>query len=751
MGRRRKVGGKAAGLESLISLNLRVPQTFVVSARARDHYGVPRRREKILPRLKRELTALSLASSCEVAVRSSAATEDGVQESLAGRYESHLHVRGVEGILEALRSVWTSGGDKSSERMDVLVQQMIEPAVAGASFSRNPVTGADEVVVEAVEGTSESFLQGGVTPRRWTIQSGTVSSDWDLLPTGILREIVETSRRVAQELRYPADLEWAYDGKTLWWLQVRPITSLRGLPIYSNRISREYLPGLVKPLVWSINVPMINGAWVDLFERVVGPLTIDPLSLAKQFHYRAYFSMSGMGELFRKLGLPEDALEQLLGLVPSAGRAPLGFRWKMLRHFPRLVRFAAMLMAFHRTVPRWEVRMRLRFAQAERELAGVGSLDEAVQWADMFLPLMRETSRKRIVSLLLHMAVGGLAGRAGDDSENEGALPAGVGEELLALYDPSASLRRIANALEDLPTEAREALRAGMVIELPNDKVWRTVQAELQRFMERFGHVSESGNDFSAPCWEENPASVLRLALQSSSKSGDDATTAEAGPSSRRRRRWSRRLGVRRVDRERIGLVASRGFHLLRLWSLRCGGLLLQRGWVSAEEDIFLLSMDELRGIVDGRCPADETKALVEGRKTEMGKAEELSLPDTVLGDDVPEVRSGVSENDGTFRGIGTSRGIFEGDAQVIRSMKEFEQFRDGRVLVIPYSDIAWSPLFARAGAIIAEAGGLLSHSSIAAREAGIPAVVSVSGACTKLEGKRVFVNGRDGTIRIVE
>ena len=63
---------------------------------------------------------------------------------------------------------------------------------------------------------------------------------------------------------------------------------------------------------------------------------------------------------------------------------------------------------------------------------------------------------------------------------------------------------------------------------------------------------------------------------------------------------------------------------------------------------------------------------------------------------------------------------------------------------------MAWTPLFAKAGAVIAEAGGILSHSSIVAREYGIPCVVSVNGACNVPEDSEVIVDGYQGTILIV-
>jgi pyruvate,water dikinase len=72
---------------------------------------------------------------------------------------------------------------------------------------------------------------------------------------------------------------------------------------------------------------------------------------------------------------------------------------------------------------------------------------------------------------------------------------------------------------------------------------------------------------------------------------------------------------------------------------------------------------------------------------------------------------------------------------------------QEGDVLVIPYSDVSWTPLFAKAGAVVAEAGGILSHSSIIAREYGIPAVVAVPGACQLADGTQLTVDGNNGQV----
>jgi phosphohistidine swiveling domain-containing protein len=758
--RRRAVGGKTAGLSSLERMGLAVPRTLVCSARAQARYRRGGGQRRFLAGLRNELVE-HLDSSCEYAVRSSAALEDGARDSMAGQYESVLRVSGVDSVLAAIQRTWNCGSDRAEiyrarrgsatgiEQMDVLIQEMVDAVSSGVSFSRNPVTGADEVIVEAVEGTSEAFLQRGATPVRWVLGTGNASSDWPALPTAVLEEISRTTVKVSKELRYPADLEWAFDGRALWWLQVRPITSLRGLAAYSNRISREYLPGLVKPLVWSINVPMINGAWVDLFERLVGPLSIDPLSLARPFHFRAYFNMSGMGELFSRLGLPEDALEQVLGLVASTDRSPFGFRWKMLRHLPRLVRFLFAVASFGPRIPRWESRMTARLAEAERALASAGTPTELMNWAEEFVEVMREVARHRIVSVLLHLAVGQLGRRRLQRKGIDDPSRLELADRRLEALDPNVQLGRLAGALQRLPAGLQR--RAGILSYEAFFRLDGTQDLKLRfdDFITRFGYISESGNDFSATPWNEDPTCVLRLAAAHKSTEVARPEEVPVLASDRTASRWPRWVTKRRLDRERVGAAFSKGFHLLHCWGLKIGRILLDEGIARAASDVFFLDLKELGALARGQIDGPEASALISQRAAEMAEAASVSLPDVILGDYVADVAKTAKV--GELSGIPTSRGTHEGTVCVIRSMNESGRLRDGDVLVVPFSDVAWAPLFARAGAIVAEAGGILSHSSIVAREFGIPAVVSVPNACEQLAGTRVRVNGHEGRITILD
>ncbi len=83
----------------------------------------------------------------------------------------------------------------------------------------------------------------------------------------------------------------------------------------------------------------------------------------------------------------------------------------------------------------------------------------------------------------------------------------------------------------------------------------------------------------------------------------------------------------------------------------------------------------------------------------------------------------------------------------MVTGIADFARVEQGDVLTIPYSDVGWTPLFAKAGAVIAESGGMLSHSSIVAREYGIPCVVSVAGATRLEDGAMVTVDGYRGEV----
>jgi phosphoenolpyruvate synthase/pyruvate phosphate dikinase len=128
-----------------------------------------------------------------------------------------------------------------------------------------------------------------------------------------------------------------------------------------------------------------------------------------------------------------------------------------------------------------------------------------------------------------------------------------------------------------------------------------------------------------------------------------------------------------------------------------------------------------------------------------MERLADVEMPEIIYGDEFEPLPP--TDPGHRLKGTPTSRGVARATARIVSGIEEAERVVPGDILVIPYSDIGWTPMLAKAGGIVAESGGLLSHSSIVAREFGIPCVVSVPGAMRLPDGATVHVDGYTGEV----
>ncbi|HEY4342936.1 MAG TPA: PEP/pyruvate-binding domain-containing protein [Parvibaculum sp.] len=262
-----RFGGKSASLARAIEAGLPVPDGFAISARAvaaieggdgeAVEYAARSYREKL---------------GCLAAVRSSAVGEDGAAASFAGQHATILGVLGQEQFLAAIAKVHASGmqqhalvyrvqmGLASQEpKVAITVQRLIDPRVAGVMFTRNPVTGAHERIVEAAFGLGEVVVASLVTPDTIRFEKGGSIVDYSLgykslshhplEGGGILvrhhddagaerpcldgRDIGKLDKLAADcERLYGQglDIEWGFAGDELFLLQCRPITRMNDAP-----------------------------------------------------------------------------------------------------------------------------------------------------------------------------------------------------------------------------------------------------------------------------------------------------------------------------------------------------------------------------------------------------------------------------------------------------------------------------------------------------------------------------------------
>lgn len=713
-----QVGGKAANLIWLDRAGARVPKTWVV-----------RRSDRV-----EEV----LGEAPVFAVRSSFDEEDGAFRARAGEFLTLLDVP-PDRLESAVQQVLAAPNRGSGGA--VVIQEMIPAVVSGVAFSRNPVTGLSDIVVEAIRGRGEQILAQGADPMRWTSHNGRFvelprdGRDLDQLISQVVAGTTKLSRSFG-----PADLEWVWDGEVLWWVQIRPITSIRDVPIFSRRISKDVMPGLIKPLVWSVNVPMVNSAWVRLITEAIGPNDLDPERLAASFAYRSYFDMRAFGDIFESLGMPRDSLENLLGLHGEKTRMkPSGSSFLKL---PRLLFLSA-----RRAAGTGSMERQRQSLQVLLEEASAAHLDQ-FENQELIAHIRRLEdlgARAAYLNIVIPLLANGFANLLRRRLEKAGIDPEVMEPDPAGGHDLRDGLGRIRESFERMAPADIELALGGDLSRLDD-----STAARLDAFVGRFGHLSESVNDMSAPRWREDPLVVLRLAVQTNLAQDKRAIPGSHGTQRMGRIRRLRigRLGKRvkklSIQREAVGSTFAYGYGLLRPAFLELGRRLVERDFIDYPEDVFFLSEDEaIDALVDGR--ATDPKKKVEAVKTEMESVADLIMPDTIIGDRwLPESDEVATR----LQGVGTSRGRYRGTARFIGSIEDAAKLEEGQVLVIDRSDIAWTFLFSRAGAVITEAGGLLAHSSITARELGVPCVSSVARA-RLLDGLTVLVDGTTGEVLV--
>jgi pyruvate,water dikinase len=219
---------------------------------------------------------------------------------------------------------------------------------------------------------------------------------------------------------------------------------------------------------------------------------------------------------------------------------------------------------------------------------------------------------------------------------------------------------------------------------------------------------------------------------------------------------------------------AARGAGLLRLALLEAGRRLAARGLLDEREQVWFLLRAEIDEALAGKPVADLLSPARE-RRAAYYRQRAVTPPDTLGAPAPPQappalsdaarramaarawygesVRgtpgSSASSAQGEVRGIAASIGVYRGPARVVLLEDQFDRVQPGDVLICPTTTPSWNILFGSIGALVADAGGVLSHPAIIAREFGIPAVVNARTATrTIVDGQLVEVDGGAGVVR---
>jgi phosphohistidine swiveling domain-containing protein len=716
----------------------------------------------------------------------------------------------INAVADCWASLWTDraiayrqrqGIDTHEVAIAVVVQEMVPAEIAGVMFGANPVTGArDEIVVDATSGLGDAVVSGLVTPDHYVLDcagrltayapgrrevvihayddGGTVESrgagesngtgesrgasegrgrvrgqgTTDLQPSlspAQLAELARLARQAAELFGRPQDMEWAVASGRVHVLQSRPMTALPPQPVKLNRFQKLMGPFFLE-MFTQRPYPLDVSGWMD---RGIGAM------------------LRGMAG---SVGVRFPSIQQLLPeedgvvvrLVPPIPRptlrtfaAPLSIALRVRRFKPEKWtedgRFTAFLAETEQLKARDPERLRWHevIQLAEGVFAAIHWITElrAAYLPGAFVP----QAKLRLLLLLLgkpRLAAALIAGAETRTSQ------ANRGLEQLAesvRRDPvlSAAFDELAPA--DLLVRLTEPEFAGF-------------RADFDAFLAEYGHrETVSVVLSSAPTWSGAPDVVLGLVKamlgerhQGADQTGQALRELERHPALRI---WPlRRQVLSAVAAAKTGIAFREDTHFyatkllppLRRALLELGQRLAAAGVLDAPDQVHHLRFDELQtmmidgGSADdgGALPAAEReryRRVVLAREAKRRELEGIPLlPMDAL------FTGRRRHGNALVSGTAASAGRAAGRVRVIFSPADFGTLASGEILVCPYTNPSWTPLFQRAAAVVVDAGGLGSHAAIVAREYGIPAVMG-TGTGTKVlqNGQQVLVDGSAGVV----
>ncbi len=702
-------GRKAANLGALAQRGFPVPSGVVVSAGAPDEALAAGAAE-----------ALVMLGDGPVAVRSSALAEDLDGASFAGQYETVLGISGVAAVLDAVHRVRETAQDErvtayrrahgpqgvAADGIAVLVQRMVASEVSGVAFTAHPLTGVrEETVVTATRGLGEVLVGGEAAGEQWIVRDGVAVRD-RRAPISVLTErqalaVAELARRVESAFDgAPQDIEWAFAEDRLYLLQARPMTALPDpvswespLPGGWTRNFRigEWLPEPVTPLCDTWLLPRMEERYAARVRKLLRISVTPPFHVTINGWY--FHSPTGSGSTWRQ-ALSVLRNPRLLWSTIRSGRPEIGDR---LMWGPDIARWRDELLPHYRSA-------------VEQYAAAVDDADDDE----------------------LSAIIDDVAGIAGDYLQSISMIAGNAWkvEGVLAGF--------YARHLRPTLGGSHQTLVSGL--EKPRPLEPHAIQS-LDWFRPTVG---ELGMASAAP---RSHATLVEDRLRAEAACRAQLTGKLLAD-------FDRLLALAqkyaRIREEQVADLTL-GWPLMRRALARLGESCVRRGVIGRAEDVYFLERNELR--------SNESHASsVTERRTIWARNRRLSPPlvvgrlskvvENMQDGAIASMRAPAERRDGALEGMPASAGIATGVARVLLDLADADRLAPGEILVTSATTPAWTPLFARAAAVVTDGGSIAAHASLVAREYGIPAVVALGDATRRIrDGQTITVDGSAGLV----
>lgn len=582
------------------------------------------------------------------------------------------------------------------------------------------------------------------------------------------------------------DLEWVWDGRQFWLTQARPVTrrpdyryaGLHGqAPIWTRGNTCEIMPEPLQAMDWNFSRRGVNDLLLQGWRIAAYPL-LPGIQRAGLFDGHLYL----------------DAATLQWEAWDTIGLAPARFNALMGGHQP----------AIDTCAPTWRDRFRrlghtlayLRRASAlgkrgDAEVAAVRALTRELRAVDLpadndaiiaLLHRVLRPAREYIGLFFLQGSGGGSLSLLLDTLERhfpgEGAA---IGAGLLAGGEPSVTAQQ-GYALLALARTAKTLLDRGCPWPVGDDArreaAWQpwlrdpAFAAELTSFLDQYGHRGHYETYLRSPRWAEVPVMLLEQLPVLAEVDADvlrERQRQVAAAAWQRLPFWLRpllRAQVKAATRDSNRREAARSALIAllavgRRWWLQIATRLVDAGVLSDKDEVFHLLPSEIERHARGLLSADGVRARLRERRQRYADWLAADPPDwfrPAIHADFGQI-SGLTADTGApvskpsgaavWRGVATGTGRVRGRVRRLRHPADGIALQPGEILVAATTDPGWTPLFLKAGGLVVETGGYLSHGAIVAREFALPAVVNLPGIFDALtDGDLVEVDGLQGVVR---